>query len=538
MKMYKASRHKKVFFFAVLFTLFAASGFIIGAPKYTLTVDNGSGDGKYSAWQWVQIIADPPPSGKIFDRWRGENGPCANKFSPTTWYFMPAQDAYVWASYKDPPTYTLQVDWGSGDGDYPEGTVVNIVANPPPSGKVFNRWRGDDYSYCADRYSPSTTFTMPDHDCYIYAYYTDAPGGGSTTTTTTTTPTTTSTTTTTTPVGTTTTTTTTIPPEEEDDGQEKQYSIIAVGTVRGVTKVITLEGIARKTWAQFAMWMNDNKQIYFKSGEKFYGHVHSNNKMWFSGDPEFFADCTSAALDYGGSTNQCIFHKGFKMGEPTDSMADINFTRLRTKSSMVVTGITQVALSGTNLLITNPRNSWVNQPVPLTNEFVLYVVTASSGSDRYGDVFVGGTLDGRVTIVTDRDINITNHTVYTDDPKTNSHSDDALGLIAKGDIIVKPSCPNNLKIYAHMIASGIDSTRSGSFGVENYNSGSPRGTLYVHGGIVQDTRGAVGTFNPSTGQTVTGYDKNYTFDTRFITNPPPQYPPLSDRLLFQNWKDR
>jgi len=507
--------------------------------EHHLTVDNGTGDGDYEEDDWVNIVADAPPSGKVFDRWRGENGPCADRFNPTTSYRMPDDDATVRASYMNPPTYELDVDYGSGDGDYAAGTVVTIVANAPPSGKVFNRWRDDD-EYCANRYDSTTTYTMPDRDCRVYAYYEDeAPGGPGTTTTTTTT--TSSTTTTTASGGGTTTTTIPVAEEEYEEGQEDQYSIIAVGTVRGRTRVITLEGIAQKTWAQFALWMSDNQNIYFKSGETFNGHVHSNNKMWFSGDPEFFSDCTSSASDYGGNTNDCIFHKGFRRNEPSDSMADIKFDKLLDKAALIVTGLTQVALSGTNIVISNSRMSWVNQIVPVTNDMVVYVVSTTGGSNPDGDLSIAGTMDGRVTFVTDRDINITNHVKYVDDPKTNvapHASDDAVGLIAKGDVVVKQSCPDDLNLYAHIIAAGTAASRDGSFGVENYSSGSPRGDLIMHGGIVQDVRGAVGTFNGGTGAPVSGYQKMYTYDTRFASNPPPEYPTLSDSLIFLNWKDK
>jgi hypothetical protein len=82
------------------------------------------------------------------------------------------------------------------------------------------------------------------------------------------------------------------------------------------------------------------------------------------------------------------------------------------------------------------------------------------------------------------------------------------------------------------------SSSDGSFGVENYDSRPPSGFLTVHGGIVQDYRGTVGTFNPSTGRLVSGYEKNYTFDERFRTDPPPEYPPLGNELIFGRWKDR
>ena len=464
--------------------------------------------------------ANAPPSGKVFDRWLGENGLCANRFSANTTYTMPNANATITASYKDAPAlYTLTVDYGTGDGSYAVGEVINIVANAPAPGKVFNRWRDDD-EYCANRYDAATTYTMPTGNKRVYAYYTDAPAA-------------------------TTTTTTTRPSAFSQPGQTEgagqyNYSIISVGTVNGVTRTVTLEGIRRKTWADFALWMSVNNAIYFKSGEVFNGKVHSNEKLWFSGNPIFYAEVTSGANDFGGSTNACVFHEGFRRGVATDTMASVNFNTLRSKSSMIVTGLTTVVMAQTNLLVTNSRRGWNQQVITMTNDaMVLYVASAGSGADPDGDAMVAGTLDGRLTVATDRDILITNHLEYAVDAKTNSAGcNDALGLIAKGDIVVKPTCPDNVKIFAHMIATGQAASRNGSFGVENYNSGSPRGNLNVHGGIVQDTRGAVGTFNTGTGNLVTGFNKMYTYDIRFVEDPPPEYPTLSDKLEFGSWRDR
>ena len=326
---------------------------------------------------------------------------------------------------------------------------------------------------------------------------------------------------------------------------QARYAIVSVGVVQGRTKVVTLSGLMRKTWARFALWSNDNRGIYFKAGEKFYGHVHSNTELYFSGDPEFFSDCTSAASAYGGNTNSCVFHEGLRLNAGTDSMADVSFPELRMKANLIVTGETTIVFSGTNIVMTNSRKGWTSVTNGVSTNALIYVDTATTGPNKPGDVNISGTLDGRVTIVSARDINITDHIRYVDDPKTNSASDDALGFISNRDIVVKPSCPDDIEIYAHMMATGNLTSEAdpahpgdGSFGVENYYSGSPRGTLNIHGGIVQDRRGAVGTFSIASGMMVTGYDKNYTYDTRFAIDPPPHYPPLSNELEFGSWRDK
>lgn len=108
-----------------------------------------------------------------------------------------------------------------------------------------------------------------------------------------------------------------------------------------------------------------------------------------------------------------------------------------------------------------------------------------------------------------------------------------LGLVSK-DVRISDTAPRNLEINAVCLAGG-DNTASGSFYVEDYDDKTPTGTLTVLGGIIQKNRGPVGTFNSSTGQTTTGYVKNYSYDPRLATDPPPYYPTTGqyDRLSWQ-----
>ncbi|MCX7654847.1 MAG: hypothetical protein N2Z58_09270 [Fervidobacterium sp.] len=70
---------------------------------------------------------------------------------------------------------------------------------------------------------------------------------------------------------------------------------------------------------------------------------------------------------------------------------------------------------------------------------------------------------------------------------------------------------NNMKLFGSIFAF------DGSFTVDNYNTGSSNQQLFVFGSIMQNLRGPVGTFNPSTGQTLTGYYKSYVYDPRIVT---------------------
>lgn len=109
-----------------------------------------------------------------------------------------------------------------------------------------------------------------------------------------------------------------------------------------------------------------------------------------------------------------------------------------------------------------------------------------------------------------------------------------LGLMAR-NVTVDTGAPTNMEIDA-VILAGSENTTSGSFGVEDYNSKSPTGTLKIVGGIIQKARGAVGTI--SGGSIQTGYAKNYYYDPRLADYPPPYFPTtgLYDTLSWKKYR--
>lgn len=138
-----------------------------------------------------------------------------------------------------------------------------------------------------------------------------------------------------------------------------------------------------------------------------------------------------------------------------------------------------------------------------------------------------------------KDITITGNLVYKTRPDKTQPPDAAvnlaagtLGLVAR-NVKIAGTAPQNLEINAVMMAGGQNT--DGSFYVTNYSSKTPPGTLSVLGGIIQKSRGPVGTFNSYTGTTVTGYSKNYRYDPRLAANPPPFYPTTGqyERLSWQ-----
>lgn len=72
----------------------------------------------------------------------------------------------------DPKKFNLQVNNGSGSGQYPAGQVITVSANPEPDGQQFAGWTGDA-DLLDDASKKIAKLTMPDRDAEITATYQD-----------------------------------------------------------------------------------------------------------------------------------------------------------------------------------------------------------------------------------------------------------------------------------------------------------------------------------------------------------------------------
>ncbi len=322
---------------------------------------------------------------------------------------------------------------------------------------------------------------------------------------------------------------------------ERNFDITSVGTVNNVSRRVVLRGIRRVSWARYAMWYDSEAtKLWIVPGERFDGRFYSrpqlhfhNNDLATKGQARFTDKAWTAAatIEKASSAVNPIFEQGLTTSAAIDSMASVNFPSLLTKANsggLVLNGATTIVLNGTTMKVTNSRAGWSNKTVAVPANGLVYVKTATTGtsSTKTGDLKISAPsgFNGRASFVADHDILVTDHVLYANDPQTDPGSTDAIGLIAKRNVAVQTSAPNNLEIFAHIIA------QTGGFGVDSYNSGSSRGVLTVYGGIVNSIRNAVGIVGGS------GYTKNYIFDRRFATNPPPNYPTVTDELEWSEWE--
>ncbi|MBB3697228.1 T9SS type A sorting domain-containing protein [Flammeovirga yaeyamensis] len=142
------------------------------ATTYTLTVNKGSGSGDYEAGTTVEISAELPMDGYVFDKWTGDTEHIADVNSTSTTVTMPSSTVSLTATYReaDVETFALTIEKGTGSGVYEVGQVVNIKADAAETGFVFLKWTGD-VEYLADAMTEETTVTMPEKAITITATY-------------------------------------------------------------------------------------------------------------------------------------------------------------------------------------------------------------------------------------------------------------------------------------------------------------------------------------------------------------------------------
>lgn len=158
-----------------------------------------------------------------------------------------------------------------------------------------------------------------------------------------------------------------------------------------------------------------------------------------------------------------------------------------------------------------------------------------------GTTGVSGVLRGRITLYATGTIAILDDVRYANDPGL-GNCQDMLGLISAANVKVADNSVNtpqqltssgssakNLDdtkdLYLHAVIMALNT----SFGVENHDSGpgnvndcqgsdNGRGCLYLTGGVIQATRGAVGLLSGE------GFVKRYSYDRCAATSPPPYFP--------------
>ncbi|MCD4690930.1 DUF4900 domain-containing protein [bacterium] len=357
----------------------------------------------------------------------------------------------------------------------------------------------------------------------------------------------------------------TITPDAGNPASSRKYfTINCVGkfpaypdTINQRTRILERE-VMTQSYAQFIYFTEYERPpgmytpVWFCSADDIDGDLHTNGQIHVFGNPAFGGHVTSAHggpddsdmthvpafmyyngnyydhLESAGPSNapydEPTFSDGYELGASEIELPSYidDLVTLAGDGGVTLTGDYEVIVGrdagggpmhGTLSYRPTSGGSWVDVDISSFNG-VMYVD---------GLVEIEGVLDGNLTVASSGNICIMDDLTYvaSDAEGPLAGCDDIMGLVSESSVVVKNTTANqsDCTIHAHVMALGT------SFEVESFRDGSPRGTLTVHGGIVQRYRGCVGTGRLS-GDTIilySGYAKSYHYDGRFDSVQPPGY---------------
>ncbi|MDZ7372348.1 MAG: DUF4900 domain-containing protein [candidate division KSB1 bacterium] len=330
----------------------------------------------------------------------------------------------------------------------------------------------------------------------------------------------------------------------------KRFTVRSQATVGEATRRVEVQ-VRMASFADF-LWATNSEgtsTLWYYTGDVLDGPLFTNDAVAIYGSPVFLGPVYSAAPSFKkGAVFNPEFRAGYRLGVPRITLPSI---------SDVMNNVIQYGSGSPYILYGGNKN-----PVKLRFRVqggVGYVqyhaldatgmpVTGQVAVDQIpdgvlrirGDVQVQGTLKGALTVLAEKSSPIEGGNIYIEDDIFYSCADasgrplpgceDKLGLVAESNVIVSDNSSNSQDciIDAAILALGT------SFKVENHASGKPRGKLIVWGSIAQSVRGPVGTFSGN--KQKTGFLKEYHFDPRLPSAPPPFYPKAGVYIV-EAWRE-
>ncbi|MEW6060760.1 MAG: hypothetical protein AB1600_02350 [Bacteroidota bacterium] len=316
-----------------------------------------------------------------------------------------------------------------------------------------------------------------------------------------------------------------------DIGSGKKQ-ITSTATYGGTSQTVTIV-MKPSNFSKFAYYGGTSASAAaWETGDTVGGPSHTQGKLKTFGSPVFLGKATSlSGITKSGSPATPQFIGGFESGVSITMPNNTSYTTIF--NAAVSGGYDQVGgvlylkfnADGTVSWKTSPSASYTTQSL---SSFAPNGVIAI---DK-GTLYVEGTLDGRVTLASLRTSGssggttiITNDLVMKDNPRTNTSSNDMLGIVSYGDITIADNSATTFNVQATLYSY------TGGLQVQNGTS-RPAGTLYVYGGMIVERLYA--TSNGAAGSARRGYNLSLRFDERFA-NDSPDYFPATGKYEILTW---
>ncbi len=296
------------------------------------------------------------------------------------------------------------------------------------------------------------------------------------------------------------------------------------GEFDGVTKKVEVIFQPSK-FSKFAYYsMDEGGTIWWTESDTIWGPFHSQDYLRVHNHPVFFGKTTTAKslIYYTDSESDApYFYGGFSNAEnlalPPDGLNPLSESAQ--SSGLYLTGQDTV-------YVTFDLDSIKYKFSYSDHDTSLYLPSVAPNGVIFVDnsvVRLKGTVKGQYSIACSGTsgkgiIYLDDDIVYQTDPLVNPKSTDLLGIIAKNSVLITDNEVNRSDINI----DGSIYCEDGGFGAENYKDRPISGNINLVGGIIQNTRQAVGTFG-KTGVT-SGFAKRYKYDDRFMLMSPPDFP--------------
>lgn len=303
--------------------------------------------------------------------------------------------------------------------------------------------------------------------------------------------------------------------------------ITATGSYLGMTSTVQVT-LSPSKFSKFAYYsVSEGSSIWWMAKDTVWGPFHTQDNLRVSNHPTFYGKASSlkSLIYYTSKTaDKPNFLGGYETGVnlplPTDAVD--NMETAVDAGGLKFTGKDTVYL----FFVKDSLKIKYSYSSPYTTVYLPDAAPNGMIFAKNSVVRLKGTVKGQYNVACNSTTTSTgkgsiwldDNIVYDKDPRQYPTSTDMLGICAENYVWITNNLPNRSNINIH---ASIYSEKFG-FGAQDYDSGSPRGTINLLGGIIHKTRAAVGQFS---GTTVThGYSKSYRYDDRFMLASPPYFP--------------
>jgi len=284
---------------------------------------------------------------------------------------------------------------------------------------------------------------------------------------------------------------------------------------------------------------------WFRSGERFEGPVHVNGTLGIDGDP-WFGGRVRAAGDITMKTgSNPTFERGYELHVEPIPMVTRDDVLSTVRAAADAGGFRpgklgpnkaywEVYLEGT----TFDAQGFDKTGTPIGLGFANLPFSSYNGAFWFDDdIRIEGTLDGQVTIGIDGNAEIWGDILYADSSPghgPNQDCDDVLGIIAAGasdgNIIIKYTLENQNDCEVHGVMMALQNTIE----AEDYQHHPVRGDFIIYGGLIATK--AIHLADYANGVVTSGYVRDYHYDGRMLTLPPPFFP-FASNFAIVTWEE-